>query len=166
MSVSEKKPSMLSTEEQLEMLAAIENYRVSLPEKKFAVKKNHLPEIIASNVSVQQRFWMDHMKKKAPRMKYKYYPVGLVDGTVRTDTSTDDKFSIENKLRFIQRSASAQRIEALRTQYDKLIVTPKKHTESAAVPWDPLQSALKKMKAGTEEPVVIKANHCFTEDNW
>jgi hypothetical protein len=51
-SVSEKKPTMMSTDEQIQMLAAIENYRITLPEKRFAVKKNHLPEIVSSNVSV------------------------------------------------------------------------------------------------------------------
>jgi len=109
-SVSEKKPTMMSTEEQLEMLQAIENYRQTLPEKKFAIKKNHLPEIVSSNVCVTQRFWMDVNKKKAPRMKYTYHPVGLVDGTTSQSQSTD-KFSIENKVRFIQRSASAQKIQ-------------------------------------------------------
>lgn len=102
-------------------------------------------------------------------MKFKYCPVGLVDGTITTENSVHDKFSVENKLRFIQRSASAQKIESIRNQYDKLIATPKKLSESgAALPWDPLQSALKKMKAstGAEEPEVIKANHCFTKDNW
>lgn len=100
-SVSEKKPTMLTTDEQLDMLAAIENYRVTMPETKFKNPKNHLPEIIASNVSVQQRFWDDHLKKKVPRMKFKYHQVGLVDGTSCTSASKDDKFSVENKLRFI-----------------------------------------------------------------
>jgi hypothetical protein len=100
-SVSDKRATMMSTDEQIEMLRAIEEYRLALPERRFLVKKNHLPEITASNVSVQGRFWMDQNKKKASRMKYHYQPVGLVDGTVRTSLSSDDKFSIENKVRFI-----------------------------------------------------------------
>lgn len=50
--VQEKKPTMMSTDQQIEMLQAIEGYRLALPEKRFAVKKNHLPEIMSSNVSV------------------------------------------------------------------------------------------------------------------
>lgn len=145
--VSDKKPTMMSTEEQLEMLHAIENYRQTLPEKKFAVKKNHLPEIISSNVCVTQRFWQDVNKKKAPRMKYTYHPVGLVDGTTSHDNS-DDKFSIENKVKFIQRSASAQRISSLRNQYEALIGTPKKQADSTInINMTPLESALAKIKA-------------------
>lgn len=107
------------------MLQAIEGYRLALPEKRFAVKKNHLPEITSSNVSVVQRFWKDVNNKKMSRMKYTYRPVGLVDGTTSSALSAE-KFSVENKVRFIQRSASAQKIESLRNQYEKLIGTPKK----------------------------------------
>jgi hypothetical protein len=91
---------MMSTDEQIEMLQAIEGYRLGLPEKRFAVKKNHLPEITSSNVSVMQRFWKDVNGKKASRVKYSYRPTGLVDGTVRSAIS-GDKFSVENKVRFI-----------------------------------------------------------------
>lgn len=72
---------------------------------------------------------MDVNKKKAPRMKYTYHPVGLVDGTTSQSQSTD-KFSIENKVRFIQRAASAQKIQSIRNQYEALIGTPKKQAES------------------------------------
>jgi len=60
-----------------------------------------LPEIVASNVAAQGRFWMDQNKKKVSRMKYQYHPIGLVDGTVRTSMSNDNKFSIENKVRHV-----------------------------------------------------------------
>lgn len=79
--VSQNRSTMLSTDEQIEMLKVIENYRLNLPEMKFKNKKNHLPEITSSNVNVQGRFWMDYNGKKVPRVKQKYQPVGLVDGT-------------------------------------------------------------------------------------
>jgi hypothetical protein len=91
-----------------------------------------------------QRFWKDVNGKKASRMKYSYRPTGLVDGTSRSALS-DDKFSVENKVRFIQRSASAQKIDSLRTQYEKLIGTPKKMLDSTAtLNLTPMQIALKK----------------------
>lgn len=156
----------MSTDEQIEMLQAIEGYRLGLPEKRFAVKKNHLPEITSSNVSVMQRFWKDVNGKKASRVKYSYRPTGLVDGTVRSAIS-GDKFSVENKVRFIQRSASAQKIDSLRTQYEKLIGTPKKQLDStAALNMTPLQIAIKKQQApATEEPILRKTTHPFTKEN-
>ena len=113
-----------------------------------------------------QRFWKDVNGKKASRMKYSYRPTGLVDGTVRSALS-DDKFSVENKVKFIQRSASAQKIDSLRTQYEKLIGTPKKILDStAALNLTPMQIALKKQQAPvTEEPLLRKTIHPFTKEN-
>lgn len=96
------------------MLQAIETHRLGLTEMRFKNKKNHLPEIIASNVHASGRFWMDHNKKKMSRMKWSYQPIGLIDGTTCTSPSNENKFSIENQVRFVQRSASAQRIEGIR----------------------------------------------------
>lgn len=103
----------MSTEEQIEMLSAIKDYNQTMPEKKRANPKNHLPEIMASNVGVTKRFWKDLAKKKASRVKLTYHQIGIVDGTTRSEFS-EDKFSIENKMRMIQRSSSARKIENLR----------------------------------------------------
>lgn len=113
-----------------------------------------------------QRFWKDVNGKKMSRMKYTYRPVGIVDGTTSSALSAE-KFSVENKVRFIQRSASAQKIDSLRTQYEKLIGTPKKQLDSTAVlNMTPLQIALKKQQGPvTEEPLMRKTTHPFTKEN-
>ena len=100
-SVSPQKATLMSTDEQIEMLKTIENYNKALPERKFVIKKNHLPELTSSNVDCQQRLWMDQNDKKVPRMKFKYGQIGLVDGTTRSALSNHDKFSVYNKVRFI-----------------------------------------------------------------
>lgn len=134
-----------------------------MPEKRRENIKNHLPEIMSSNVGVTKRFWKDLAKKKKSREKLTYHQIGIVDGTTRSEFS-NDKFSIESKMRSIQRSASAKKIESLRYQYEKLLGTPKtKPVESAA--------DLKKGAPGgrlppaTEDQSFRKVSHPFTNDN-
>jgi hypothetical protein len=82
------------------MLSAIKDYNQTMPEKRRENPKNHLPEIIASNVGVTKRFWKDIAKKKKSREKLTYHQIGIVDGTEKSEFS-HDKFSIESKMRAI-----------------------------------------------------------------
>ena len=71
-----------------------------MPEKRRENPKNHLPEIISTNMAVTKRFWKDLAKKKKSREKLKYHPIGIVDGTISSAIS-EDKFSISNQMKLI-----------------------------------------------------------------
>lgn len=61
-------------------------------------------------------------------METKYKAIGIVDGT--SDTEHDNPFSLAARQKELQRSASAQRINRLRSLYGNLIGTTPSKEES------------------------------------
>lgn len=109
-SASQQEPStMMSTAEQLETLAAIQTYNEKLPKRMKG--KGELPPIITSNVGAKMR-----------KEGVFYRQIGIVDGGETTNNY--DRYSLSAKQRTIQRAASQQKIDTLRTAYGNLIGAP------------------------------------------
>jgi hypothetical protein len=109
-----------------------------------------LPTANVSTTYLQKR----DKKKKTLSLITNYKQVGIIDGTTSCDLS-QDKFSLANKQREIQRSSSTIRINSLRKTYDNLIkLSPPRDTKPGDPPAEPL-----KLTAMQE------VDNPFTEDN-
>ena len=121
---------MQSVTEQQDTLNAIIAYNNGLkPARK---KKDTLPEIVTNNITMRDRFVKEPKKGKVIQ-EFRYHKIGNLDEGV-TSAFTDDKFSISAKQRAIQRTASLQRIDTIRTSYANLLgFTPKKPPTDVAL---------------------------------
>lgn len=117
LSKDEQSPSSKpSAETQLATLKAIQAYNSALPKSRKV--KDALPEVTASNVVATQRVKRD-LKKKTLELVNNYKTVGIMEGTSCDNEA--DRYSLANRQREIQRSASQLKIAALRKSFENLI---------------------------------------------
>lgn len=84
-----------SVEEQIATLEAIQAYNKALPKRRKI--KDSLPEIHTSNVAATYQVKRTIKRKEVKiEMETKYKPVGIVDGAMSAD-GTSDPYSLETK---------------------------------------------------------------------
>lgn len=110
---------------QLQTLKAIQAYNSALPKARKA--KDSLAEIAVQNVTATFTMRTEKKKKETIReMVTNYRTIGITDGCSGSEV---DRYSIVNKQREIQRSASALKIAQLRKSFEQLIGAQSKPEE-------------------------------------